>query len=401
MHLWKATWLYCLAGVASLVLAPAAWANFAPRFSGDATSEPWGLKSVAIVQERLTIDLRPLRDANLVGVEVKYDLRNAGTSKVLDLLFISGQVGVTDFEARLNGQPLRIRVLSSAEAQRLWEQAPPSWRPPKEAPGIEKEKTYYVFNTWRTPPDLVAFSVELRPGSSTLYVRYRTRACGAAERPTVTWQLPYVLAPAREWGTFGRLEVTLHLPSGWEARSTPPLEREGDTLRGSFDELPADALLLATGPRVPPGYYWAEWFSVALWVALVVGGPLMCWWAGRRLGRAHASARASGGNALGWAALRGLGLGLFPALLWGALIYASVPVSVTIVRASLHGQENPEFGDPACAGPCLNFIIIPAAVLFGATLALASASLVSGQNSANAQGQEGHGQEGHAGFPKP
>jgi hypothetical protein len=383
MHPSRATPAACLAGVASLVLVPVVWANFAPRFWGDATSEPWGLKNVAIAQERLTIDLRPLTGANLVRVEVTYDLSNAGGSKHLDLLFISGEVGVTDFEAHHDGRPLQTRLLSPEESRRLWKQAPPSWRPPQEAPGIERERTYYTFSSWVTLPELVAFTFELPPGPSVLHVRYRTRACGTAERPTVTWQLPYVLAPARELGGFGRLEVTVHLPGGWEARCTPALEREGDTLRGSFTELPADALLLATSAPVPPEYYWAVRLSEALWVVVLVGGPLMCWWAGRRLGRARASGREPGGEATGRAVLRGLGLGFFPALLWGALIYASVPVSLGLIRTTLHGQENPEFRDPWFVGPCLNYFIIPAAVLLGITVALGSASLAARHNSAN------------------
>jgi hypothetical protein len=68
----------------------------------------------------------------------------------------------------------------------------------------------------------------------------------------------------------------------------------------------------------------------------------------------------------------------------GALIYASVPVSMGIITATLHGQENPSFGDPWFAGPCLNFVIIPAAVLLGATLAMRAASRVARHDSANA-----------------
>ena len=66
-----ATFVSCLAGIASLVLAPTAWANFAPRFKGDATSEPWGLKGVAIPHERLTIDLRPLADGRQIATSDK------------------------------------------------------------------------------------------------------------------------------------------------------------------------------------------------------------------------------------------------------------------------------------------------------------------------------------------
>jgi len=374
MHPLKAAFISCLAGVASLVLVPAAWANFAPRFWGDATSEPWGLKNVAIAQERLTIDLRPLADANLVRVAVTYDLSNPGVSKHLDLLFVSGEVDISDFEAYLGDQPLMTRLLSSDESRRLWEQSPPSWRPPAEAPGIESEMTYYTFSSWATQPGLVALSLELPPGPSRLGVRYRTRACGTDERPTVTWQLPYVLAPAREWGEFGRLDVVVQLPGGWEARSTPALDREGDTLLGSFPGLPADALLLATGPPVPPEYYRAVWLAKALCAIVLVGGPMMCWWAGRRQGLSRARLKASGRGGQRGAGVRGAVLATLPALLWGSLLYAAVPLSMGVLKVALHGQENPSFGDPWFAGPCLNLLIIPVAVLLGVTVTLGSAS---------------------------
>jgi hypothetical protein len=370
----RATLVSCLAAVAMLVLVPTAWANFAPRFWGDAATEPWGLKDIAIEQERLTIDLCPLADGNPVRVKVTYDLNNTGASKHVDLLFVCGEVGISDFEARFGDEPLRTRLLPSDEARRLWQGAPQSWRPPQQAPGLEREQTYYTFHDWAGSPELVAFSLELPPGPSTLRVRYRARACGTAERPTVTWQFPYVLAPAREWGSFGRLDVAVYLPNGWQARSTPALDREGDTLRGSFTELPADALLLAAGAPVPEEYYRAVLLTAALWVIVLVGGGVMCWWAGRRLARARAGAKASGREAHVVVSLCRAVLGILPALLWGLLIYALVPASPGIIKPALHGQENPSFGEPWFAGPCLNFFIIPAFVMLGAAIALRAAS---------------------------
>ncbi len=375
-----ATIVSCLAGVASLVLAPPAWANFAPRFRGEATSEPWGLKDVAIAHERLTIDLRPLADAGPVGVDATYALTNAGPPQHLDLLFISGAVGVNHFEAYLGSQPLPARPLPEDESRRLWEKAPPSWRPPLEAPGIEFEKTYLIF--YNMPPQwaLVALSLDLPSGPSTLNVRYQARACGAIERPTVTWQFPYMLAPAREWGGFGRLEVLVHLPGGWDSRSTPALERDGDALRGSFDGLPADALLLATSPPVPREYDWAVRLSVALCVAALMSGPVMCWLAGRRLGRVRATARAGARAAL----LRRV-LGVLSALLWGGLIYASVLLSLAMIKASLHGQESPGYGGHYLIEGCVIYLL-PAFVLLGSLITLGAASRAARRHSAKPPG---------------
>jgi hypothetical protein len=362
-------------GLLSFILFSPAWANFAPRFWGDIASEPAGFKEVTINQEQLVIDLRPLVRAEPARVEATYNLLNCGASKHLDLLFISGEVGVADFEARLDGKLLLTRLLPAAEAARLWKSAPESWRPPRESPGLAENETFYVLRDYGRPWDMVGLSLELPPGPSTLRVKYSTHACGTAERPTVTWQLPYVLAPAREWGGFGQLDVLVYLPNGWEARSTPALDRHGDTLRGNFEGIPADALMIATGAPVPPEYHWAVWLSNALWVVVLVGGPVMCWWVGRRLGSSRAGIKLAGTEPRLTTRLRGLLVQILPGPLWGAIIYMSVPVSIGTLRASLHGQENPSLaGEPGFVGPCLNFVIIPFAVLLGIGITAWSAS---------------------------
>jgi hypothetical protein len=327
---------------------------------------------VAIVKERLTIDLRSLVHENLVLMDITYELSNPGASKHLDLLFVSGEVGVRDFEADLGGQSLRTRLLPLDESRRLWKQMPKSWHPPEHSQEIEGERAYYIFND---QPELVEVSLDPPTGQSTFHVRYRTRACGTAERPTVTWQLPYVLAPAREWGSFRQLEISVDLPGGWEARSTPSLDRQGDTLRGSFTGLPADALLLAAGPPVPRAYYWAVWLPMVLWGGLLVGGPLMCWWAGRHLRRAYASEQNAGRRKHVLTSLRRFGLVFLPALVWAGLILASVPVSIAAVRISLQGQENPAFGGAGwVAVACFTYIFIPVAILVGIAITRTTAS---------------------------
>jgi hypothetical protein len=330
---------------------------------------------VAIVREQLTIDLRSLKDANLVHVDVTYELNNKGDPKQLELLFISGEVGISAFEAQLNGQPLATRILPRDEAHRLLEKVPESWKSGIQAPGLESEWTYHAPTSYGRYPDLVAFSVDLPAGPSTLHVRYQSRACGAAERrPTVTWQLPYVLAPAREWGSFGRLDVTVQVPAGWDARGIPALEREGDTLRGSFSELPADTLFVATGMPVPGEYDWAVWLCWAFWGTVLLGVcPVLCWRAGGRLYRYRVTRLERDGRIKGWLTSLVIGLGLIPPLLWTALVFVCCPLSFLIVRATLQGQENPYFGDVYLGTVCFVVIGMPLALLIGLILTMKAA----------------------------
>jgi hypothetical protein len=362
----------CLAVSAMIVaLTPATFANFAPRFMGTVTSEAWGVKEIAITHETLTIDLRPLLTADPAGIEVRYELNNSGNAKQLELLFLSGEQHMSEFEAFINDKPVETHILSEKQSADLWSRAPKNWRVPESAPGLSQVEVYFGIRD-RAP--IVTLSLDLPPGPSTLRVNYRAQACGAAERPTVTWQLPYMLAPAREWGDFGKLDVVVHLPSGWEARSSPELEREGDILHGSFEGVPADALLIATGPPVPAEYQWAVRFSVALWVSVLVGGVVMCWWVGRRLG----VARARAANTQESLAMRlgGFALRVFPALLWGALILACFPVSIKMQIASLHGQESPSMTMTSfwIVAPCFFVFIFPFCVLVGIGLTSWSAS---------------------------
>jgi hypothetical protein len=140
-------------------------------------------------------------------------------------------------------------------------------------------------------------------------------------RPTVYRQFAYVLAPARTWAGFGGLDVVVHLPEGWHAACTPPLRRQGDTLTGSFSDLPADALALTL--QAPAGWAYQPLVSASLGLLILVGvgGPVFCWWAGRAKGRSLA--RSTPGGRPGWlrrlAWPRSLGVGV----LWGGAILAS------------------------------------------------------------------------------
>jgi hypothetical protein len=151
------------------------------------------------------------------------------------------------------------------------------------------------------------------------------------------------------------LDVTVHLPDGWQALSTPPLEREGATLRGSFTGLPADALLLATRAPLPPEYQGAAWLSAAIFGVTMLAGGVLCWWTGRRRGPA-------------WTG--------FLCLLWAALVFLSGAVLPwALMQAALHGQHAPYFHEHFeglfCGDTCL---AVPATLLAGFAITLWSAS---------------------------
>jgi hypothetical protein len=334
--------------VACLLLPSATWGNIGPRWWGDLVAEPRGVKSVAITHEELTIDLRPLATVQPVRVEAVYHLNNPGPSIKLDLVFVSGVSEVNDFEVRLGDQRLDCKSLPWPEHAEHTGRLPANWKPPDSVPGFERPRAYYMVPTPAVPGTLrgmtlLAFSVDLPAGISTLTAKYRARAFGAEENaPLVTWGFPYVLAPAREWGDFGGLDVTAYVPEGWQAASAPSLDREGDVLRGSFAGLPADALSISVRARLLARFRIVAWGCVAAHVIALLSGGFLSWWAGRWRGRSLAQAADPDD---GWTQLepRIVFFAFLPALSWGALLCVAWSFTYFTIFASLAGQESPDF----------------------------------------------------------
>jgi hypothetical protein len=276
-----------------LLAAPAvARANVGPPASGGhVVAEPVDVEGVAITRETLAIDLRPLATNGLAQVEAVYHLQNQGPEKKLDLLFASGSASVADFQVWLGSQPVPSVPANDTEL-------PPSWKAPSGTPGFpgDGELDYLRHGSRRVTP--VAFTVTIPPGRHDLRVRYAAEAATHLDGyPTVYRQFAYVLAPAKSWAGFGGLDVTIHLPANWRAACTPALAREGDTLTGSFADLPTDAIALTL--QAPEGWAYRPLAGASLGLLGLAGfgGAVVCWKGGRASGR-HAAISAEAHS--GW-----------------------------------------------------------------------------------------------------
>ncbi|MGH7221717.1 MAG: hypothetical protein ACRELF_00650, partial [Gemmataceae bacterium] len=164
-----------------LLLPSIVWANIGPQWWGDRTAEPLGLKGVAIIREKLSIDLRQLTAVQPVEVEAIYHLNNSGSAKKLDLLFITGVTGVSDFEVRLDGRLVESRRVPPEELSSRQGELPKSWQPPDDLPGIDFEHSRSHIYRRLGDTILLSFALELPPGRSILSARYRARAYGEDE----------------------------------------------------------------------------------------------------------------------------------------------------------------------------------------------------------------------------
>jgi hypothetical protein len=336
---------------------------------GDFAAEPQGLKGVVITPEELAFDLRPLASLEPAHVEAVYHLDNPGPARKLDLLFVAAGAGVNGFQVSLNGSPVASREVPLEGQPGQSEKLPESWKPPRQFPGIDRT-TYPHTTELDSTLTTLAFAVELPPGRSKVAARYRVRACGTDESyPTATWQVPYVLAPAKAWGGFGGLDVVVHLPDGWEASATPALARDGDVLRGHFEGLPADWLAVAARKPVGPELGRAAYGCVALYAAAVAAGGVFCWWVGWwQLGSVARSPAAGG-----FLGCRLFLAGILAALFWVGLVYGACLLATQGVFATLGGQESPYFHEHFFVPLCGNFLLVVLILPAGYAITVVSA----------------------------
>jgi len=304
--------------LAALALAGPASANWGPQ-QGGWNGEPTGLEDLVITRETLTIDLRAAnvrrwdqlrtdrwREYPLATVEVVYRIRNDSDDRTVDLVFASAfpldEPG--EMKVWLNDHPLAPNGTSGPDGR---------WPVPKAmiAPGMPDPIDYYAF---RNHSQQFHLQVTFPRGYSTLRALYRTPIGANRERanPTCFWQYAYLLAPARAWGGFGGLDVTVLVPPDWPAATEPELARDGDRLIGSFDSIPSDALTITTQMPTAPFlqrkavYRWVKYAAAAILFAL-------CLWLSYRMTRSPVRYLAHQGEPLS-----GIGCRLFlSGLVWG------------------------------------------------------------------------------------
>jgi hypothetical protein len=256
-----------------------AFANAGPiSVGGQIVAEPIAIKNISITRETLTIDLRPIVENNPVLVEAVYQLNNTGNAARHQLLFASGTNGDNQFVITLDDTVLTSETTAAP--------LPPEWKPPLVTPKISgSEDLEYGAGLFRNSTSIV-FTAEIAPGLHTLKVCYHAPAgMNLSGNPLVYHQFAYVLAPAKSWEHFGGLDVAIRFPEGWSIACTPEMARDGDILRGSFKDIPADAIAITLQAPTPPEYERYKQISKGLLIAVVLIGPMICAVMSFRFGR--------------------------------------------------------------------------------------------------------------------
>ncbi|WP_420454953.1 hypothetical protein [Rubrivirga sp.] len=333
--------------LALLAAAPTARANMAtPATPGTPAGEPAAaLDGLRIARETLALDLRPLGRGRPFGVvEAEYRIVNTGGARVVPLEFVALGQDVDAAEVWLDGRPVAAQRVDALAV-------PPSWRVADRTPALDGDAVPYEADDGVGAARGLRFAVTVPPGQHVVRVRYRVRlgTYDDGGHPNRVWQLAYSLAPARLWGGFGQLDVTVRAPDGWDLAASLPLRREGDALVGRFRGVPGD--VLAVSARAP-----APALRVPLRVAGVVAGLIVAVFFGFVSGRLAARAGKSA-----WRALPGSVLGGIV----GGVAFAAIVMTADDLGDSIAYGYRTLLGMMLVAGPL--------AVLVGSALAQAVA----------------------------
>ncbi|NVB78392.1 MAG: hypothetical protein HOV81_08375 [Kofleriaceae bacterium] len=267
-----------------LALAAPAHANVAKWWGeGTRTSEPGGLREIAIEREDLRFDMRRVPTFGSARVSATYFLDNRGTTTVTGpLVFVAGS-GMGNLEVTFDRAPVKSRSLDPAQVAAL----PAAWQAPLTTPSTDGGESL-GYQTLDDDIRAAAFDLAIPPGKHELAILYEARAPWTkGKAPTIIYQLGYVLSPARDWGSFGKLDVTVEVPPGWRAAVSPRLTRTGDTLVGTFASLPGDTIGITMRASTSTLYAVLQYLLPLLALFVIVGGWIALRALGRRRGRAE------------------------------------------------------------------------------------------------------------------
>jgi hypothetical protein len=233
----------CIVFLTLLMSVTNCWGNLSgPWKGGQLSIDVEGIKDVAITREKLRIDLRPLEQGHKIKITAVYEIEYAQAPRELSLTFISGAESVESVKCLFNGQQVKF---STSQVRSM----PAHWQPPEYTPGfVPHEEMLYSRRINDYGHEWINFSIPLKPGQHNIEVSYEVEAGAyyALKHTARFWQTAYILAPARQWKSFGGLDLEVLAPDGWQVRSNLSLANQGEKWVASFEALPADFIALTT-----------------------------------------------------------------------------------------------------------------------------------------------------------
>jgi hypothetical protein len=235
--LYVATFLLVLL---SLIIPKAVNANMSGKHMGESIGEPIGdFRNLGIVWEKLNFDLRGLKDLSESTVTAIYQIRNDGEEIPVELLFVSP--GIKTSNVTLDGKTIEKEKIKNPKL-------PPTWRSPSRLPTADGGSIRYFERFSNTA---LTFKPTIGPGEHQIQVKYVVEPSSYDYSIYKDYKVIYILAPAKNWAFFNRLDVEVKIPSKWKVATSLPMKRTGNILKATFNKIPADNLVIATTPYLP------------------------------------------------------------------------------------------------------------------------------------------------------
>ncbi len=241
-----------------------AWANMAnPWNAGDTVGEPIGVfRQLDIIQENLLFDLRSLTNSqlNLGQIVANYLINNQGEAANVDLLFISP--GIKTGNVTIDGNNIPFQIINKPKIA-------PEWQKPINMPMLgemmgfaQADANFTLYSQLETG---FQFTANLPKGKHSIQVSYFVKPNEYNGSDIYReYLIGYLLTPARNWASFGKLDMEVKLPPGWEVKTSLEMQRHGDILQASFNGIPADFFGITTRPPI--------WFISSFMGAIARGG---------------------------------------------------------------------------------------------------------------------------------
>ena len=230
-------------------------------------------------------------------INAVYQLENRGDPIATRMVFATGSKHVTEYKVWLNS--IEIEAVGIPEAD-----LPELWKAPATTPGINhtdrlsfelEKKSRFAFG-WQIPEyrknsrllgildhlnkDLeapLAFDVFIPTGRSDIRVRYISELGVNRSGVPCFHQFAYIFEPARQWASFGRLEIEVVIPEDWTVASSLDLKREGMLMTGTFKGVPAANMTMTLqAPRLW-FYYPLKYLVFGFFILLNLSGFYWCW----------------------------------------------------------------------------------------------------------------------------
>lgn len=278
------------------------WANMAAPPTPETAKSVGELfikENIAIQQENLVIDLK---NKDFAQVSATYFIQNQKKIEDLELVFVAEGLVENNFEVMLNNQKVSTKLQEIT-------QMPTSWLAP-DSVLVSSNRYIPYYHAGYQPSDTLSqryrksqvankksqnifFKLTLPEGKNEIKVTYKAQTNRFFDKNNITSlsEFVYILAPAKNWQSFSRLNVKILLPVGYNATNNLGL-KYADTdknptlnpvIEKSFDNIPADYLSVVLSYDASK-YLWkfqSVYFGLYFALFAICGGIL--WLVGKNI----------------------------------------------------------------------------------------------------------------------